>query len=432
MKKISIKNKLYLNIVPIIIVGIILSFSLLYYIANQKYVDYLNEQYEDDVEYLQKVATDILKTGTIPERDYIKLPENSSGIKIFDEKNSLVYSYDAKNDPKGGMMRDMSCCNFISYSLDGYGRLDVYSHCEIDETEISVGFRRDLIVAVILAGLVTILISIIIINRIANKMSSELNSISKYANKIETGILDNKVKTDIAEIDNIKNSLFNLGARLSEKERLRKEKIDIIKHQLSTPLTIIKTTLEGMIDDVIDFDKDYIKRCLVENDRIREKMENLYLEIEKNSDEINKESINLKDLIQEIINNFIASFQQKGVKIVAELNDRILETDKNILVSSVYNILSNAYKYTSKGDKVFIKLSDKLIISDTGIGIGDIDKDKIFEAYYRGMNSENFHGKGLGLYDTKKNLEKLGYSIYLDRNSKDTTFIIDFNGKDKE
>lgn len=425
MKKISIKNKLYLNIVPIIIIGIILSFAILYYIANQKYIDYLNEQYQDDIEYLQSVSYQILTTGEKPANEHLHLPDNCSGIRVYDHKNNLVYSHERGK----GRRMDISCCDFTTYEIAGYGTLEVYDHCAVDQTDESIGFRQDLIWAVIIAGSITILISMIIINRMANKMSAELSDISEYAGKMETGIVENTVDTDVIEIDNINNSLHNLGIKLTEKERLRKENIDLIKHQISTPLTIIKTTLEGMKDDVIEMDKEYIERCLRENDRVREKLDNLYLDIEKHSDEITIETFNIKDLIEEIISSFKVSFEQKGVKIKTELSNMVLETDKNLLVSSVYNILSNAYKYTRKGNTVSIVLSDKLTISNTGETIDDKDKERIFDPYYRGKNADVTSGKGLGLYDTKNNLKKLGFSIYLDREKKETTFVIDFNLK---
>lgn len=423
MKKISIKSKLYLNIVPVIVIGIVLSFAMLYYIANQKYENYLNEQYKDDITYLKAVSMEILKTKNKPKGEHLHLPSNSLGIKVYDLDNNLVYSHESKKK----MMNGKSCCDYVSYDIKDYGTLVVYNHCDIGMTANSIGFRQDLFMAIVLSGFVTILISIIVINRMANKMSRELNAISTYAGKIETGILDDRVDTDVIEIDNIKNSLFNLGARLSKKERLRKEKIDLIKHQISTPLTIIKTTLEGIIDDVVDFDKEYINRCLIENDRVREKLNNLYTDIENSSVVIKKEAINLQDLVKEMVSSFSVSFEQKGVKLVTKLNDLSLETDKNLLVSSIYNILSNAYKYTKSGDTISIVLNDKLIISDTGIGISDKDKEKIFDAYYRGVNAISSDGKGLGLYDTRNNLERLGYRVYLDREQKNTTFVIDFN-----
>lgn len=339
LKKISIRSKLYINIVPIIIIGVIASFAALYYIANEKYSDYLYDQYEYDIEYLKDISVEIIQNGTIPSEKYIRLPDSCAGIRVYDLNDNLIYTKVSKNN----MMNDISCCDFISYEIEGYGRLEIYSHCAIEHTEDSIGFRKGLIWAVIIAGFITVLITILVINRMANRMSKELNGVSEYAGKMETGIMETSIDTNIVEIDNINSSLHNLGVRLAEKERLRKEKIDLIKHQLSTPLTIIKTTLEGMMDDVVELDKEYIERCITENDRIKEKLESLYVDIESNTETIKKEKTNLKDLINEIVDSFSVSFGQKGVKLVTDLEDLILETDKNLLIASIYNILSNSY-----------------------------------------------------------------------------------------
>lgn len=429
MKRISIRNKLYISIVPIIVIGIIASFAMLYYIANEKYVDYLYEQYEHDVEYLKSVSIEILKNGNIPATGHVDLPDSCSGIRVYDLNDNLLYSQDAESV----MMKDISCCDFTTHDIAGYGRLEIYSHCEVHNTSGSLGFRRDLVWAVIITGGIALFIGLLFINRIANRISGELNDISEYAGKMESGLIRNSVDSNIKEIDNINSSLHNLGVRLAEKERLRKEKIDLLKHQINTPLTILKTTLEGMIDDVIEPDKEYLSRCLAENDRIRDKIESLYIDMASDKDLIKKEKFNLKDIINEIIGSFSVSFEQKGVKVNTELSDLTIETDKNLLVSSIYNILSNAYKYTRKGDRISIILNDRLIISDTGIGIGEEDKEKIFDAYYRGESALGIKGKGLGLYDTKSNLDKLGYTIILDKNHNETSFVIDFglDGKNK-
>jgi len=91
------------------------------------------------------------------------------------------------------------------------------------------------------------------------------------------------------------------------------------------------------------------------------------------------------------------------------------------LSQAIYNVLTNAYKFTR--DNGYVKISynmdseDLVIrIDDNGIGIAKEELDRIFEAYYRSSTTTDFSGDGIGLYIAKENLHKIHGTIQVSSN----------------
>jgi len=86
------------------------------------------------------------------------------------------------------------------------------------------------------------------------------------------------------------------------------------------------------------------------------------------------------------------------------------------LSQCIYNLLTNAYKFTGPHGKVEVSYeeSDKNVsihIKDTGTGIAEEDIPHLFDAYFRGHNTAAITGDGLGLYVVKENLDQMGGSV---------------------
>jgi two-component system phosphate regulon sensor histidine kinase PhoR len=95
------------------------------------------------------------------------------------------------------------------------------------------------------------------------------------------------------------------------------------------------------------------------------------------------------------------------------------------------NLLTNAFRFTPSGGTISLDVtrqSNHLLIeiSDTGIGIPEVDQQRIFEAFYRGTNIEARNGLGLGLSIVHEALQQLNGSITLtSKAGKGTTFRVD-------
>ena len=229
-----------------------------------------------------------------------------------------------------------------------------------------------------------------------------------------------KVKeSGVKEIRIIQHKLDMLQAKLSLKQKSMKRLIDEMIHQTRTPLTILKTKLEGIDDGVILMDKNVINICEEQIKNITYIISNIgnMIEAEKEIEIINLERFQIDKMIDQIITGMKTQFERKGIDLVCKTNiSEPIYTDRNLLSQCIYNILTNAYKYTQPGGSVEVEYfftddNINIVVRDTGTGIKKDELEKIFEPYYRGSSSNNSKGEGIGLYIARENVRKIGGSI---------------------
>jgi signal transduction histidine kinase len=112
--------------------------------------------------------------------------------------------------------------------------------------------------------------------------------------------------------------------------------------------------------------------------------------------------------------------------------NKLVKMDIEKMTLAIKNIIDNAISYTEVGGKISIKLSRekdtvRLIISDTGVGIPEKQKDRVFSKFFRGANVVKMEtdGTGLGLFITKNIIETHGGNIdFESEEGKGTTFFI--------
>jgi signal transduction histidine kinase len=134
--------------------------------------------------------------------------------------------------------------------------------------------------------------------------------------------------------------------------------------------------------------------------------------------ELELESVQLNEIIQEAINNLSYIDINRKIKIEIDVScNQCIKTDVNRFTIIINNLLSNAYRYHNYNqDNPYIKFTAEkrdgfifITVRDNGWGISEEHQKKIFDMFYRA--SEISAGSGLGLYIVKETLEKLGGTI---------------------
>lgn len=242
------------------------------------------------------------------------------------------------------------------------------------------------------------------------------------ANKIH---LDNKIYIALLIIDVSKDN---------EMVIMKKEFFANASHELKSPLTTIigyqELIKSKMITKKVDLEKINLA-TLKEANRMKNIVLDM-LDLSKLEYEQNKEidNINLKDVINDVIKNLETQKASKNIKITAELKDFSLNINEDDAYKLINNLILNAINYNKENGSINIKLDDKLIISDTGIGISELDLPHIFERFYRvdKARSKDNSGTGLGLAIVKHIC--LNYKFKISVESKidiGTTFTILFH-----
>lgn len=189
-------------------------------------------------------------------------------------------------------------------------------------------------------------------------------------------------------------------------------------HDIRTPLTLIKTPIDDIINDsnVDSYVKEKLSVAAKGVNSVLRMVSNLIdFEKESNYGGLNLSFNNIDEFINTIMNGFMENVMSRNIKFTFESGTKGLSVnfDRAKLESIVKNIISNAVKYTPDNGSITVTTSiDKknwyIQVRDTGIGIKKDELGKLFNMYFRGSNAINakITGSGVGLLFTKKLVKK--------------------------
>lgn len=217
--------------------------------------------------------------------------------------------------------------------------------------------------------------------------------------------------------------------------------VSISAHQIRTSLSalkwIIKMFLDGDLGKLTAEQENLMRRAYDSNDRAINIVSELLL-ANKTENVTEREcvfsSVDITELIDNSIFDFSGEAHTKGIEVIfltPKTKLPLVRADKEKLRVVLQNLLENSIKYSNSHGKIFITLTQKgdlveVSIKDTGIGISEEGKKKIFEKFYRdsGAQKKETAGSGIGLFTSKKIVEEHGGKIWFE-SSKDegTTFF---------
>jgi two-component system phosphate regulon sensor histidine kinase PhoR len=233
------------------------------------------------------------------------------------------------------------------------------------------------------------------------------------------------------------SSLFYLLKIIKNQKQLAEVKNDLISnvtHEFKTPIATISVALESIKDfNVIDNKektKSYIDLSKIQLDKLNVMVEKLLETATMDSEnlDLNKETIEVSEMLQTLVDKHQMQTQTKQIHF-----DNTTSVDGFVDVfhfeNAINNVIDNAIKYG--GNHITISLNNKpngfeIVVSDDGKTLTKAHKDVIFEKFYRipKGNTHDVKGFGIGLYYTKKIIEKHQGKIDLELNNGLTTFKI--------
>lgn len=202
-------------------------------------------------------------------------------------------------------------------------------------------------------------------------------------------------------------------------------------HQLKTPLSVIKLVAEKN-----KFEPDYKKilksATLIQYDL--DQVLNMY-KLDSIKNDFQVQQINLRQIAKNNINELKSNFIEKNIFPKLYIDENLtVYSDYKWLSFVIYQLLTNAIKYSDNGKSVYIKAyseNKKIILSieDEGCGITKEDIPRIFDLFFTGQNGQLYgESSGLGLYMVKQILDYLGHLIEVESDTKNgSKFKIIFN-----
>ncbi|WP_456455887.1 sensor histidine kinase [Thermovibrio sp.] len=199
---------------------------------------------------------------------------------------------------------------------------------------------------------------------------------------------------------------------------LKKEVISTLSHELRTPLSVIRGNGELLLE--LGYDKEVVEEIVRKTCEIEEVLKSLKKLFDGSK---GFPVVNLRPIALQVLGFFKRRAEEKGLRLSWELSDTAVAAEPLLFKQLLKNLLDNAVKFTDRGEvKVFLS-KDFLKVEDTGRGIPEELRERVFEKYFKGEGG----GQGIGLSVVKEIAKFHGWRLEVkSEEDKGTSFTVYF------
>lgn len=299
-------------------------------------------------------------------------------------------------------------------------------------------FKNSVYGGIFITFIIGMVISFLVSQRLAKPISTELVLVSQGAKKIASGELDHRLPSGgtVKEIADLKEVMNGMAITLGEQDDLRRNLVATVSHEVKTPLTVLKSQVEALIDGIYEPTHDRFDQCRDEILRLEALMARMddYDYFAEGSYVLNLTRFSLLEELQALSTILKPQFEKKDLLISISVDsDLFIRTDRYKLRQILYNLLSNAYKFSDHGTTVGLKgtMSHDICsieVSNKGLAISEVEQEVVFNQRYRSKNADmkDPHGKGLGLFISRSLAEVLDGNLrIIESNEQQTIFRLE-------
>lgn len=230
--------------------------------------------------------------------------------------------------------------------------------------------------------------------------------------------------------------LYDADKESSRLEKLRRDFISNISHELKTPVTVLRGSLEAICDEVVtdplqiqEYHRQMLKESIFLQRLIGDlldlsKLQNLDFAMETSD-------VFIEDVLDDAVRSIsvIAQQRQVSIKVNCLQPDLCVIGDYGRLRQLLLILLSNAVKFSPSHQTVVVSLeNNKLSVCDCGSGIAKEELDFLFDRFYKSRDEQNKDGSGLGLTIAKEIVQRHNFKIFVEnRNPSGACFTILFS-----
>ena len=299
---------------------------------------------------------------------------------------------------------------------------------------------------VLVLGMSQILLLILVIAVVISGISATWIS-KKIVNPLNSINVDEPLDSDVyEELKPFTKRIAEENFEKAQREEIRAQYTANVSHELKTPLTSIsgfaEILMQGGTDPKITI--DFSKSIYDEAQRMTTLVNDIIKlsKLDEKSIAMEKEALSLRTICREVMEVLSASAKAKNLSLNLEGDSGLINGVEPVIYEMVYNLVDNAIKYNKIDGSVNINIQElsnnvgdknKVVLSvhDTGIGIPAVEKDRIFERFYRidKSRSRSLGGTGLGLSIVKHAAKYHNASILVtSEEGSGSTFTVMFEG----
>jgi len=289
-----------------------------------------------------------------------------------------------------------------------------------------------------------VFVSVFVAFAFSARFTKPLNKMKVAALRISGG--DYAAKTGVVQVDEIGElasvldsmaDKLAMSAKEREKlEKLRRDFLANISHELRTPVTVIRGSLEAILDGVVtdkglitEFQGQMLDECMYLERLVTDLLDLSRLQ---NTDfVIETEPVDIKEIIVDVIRTMTRVAEKKEIGFIFDCEENSFSTigDYGRLRQMLINVVDNAIKFSPPKSKVSVRLTKKadtaqIHICDQGSGISLENIDHIFERFYKEDFEQNKVGAGLGLPIAKQIADRHGIAIAVENSPEGGTVFM--------
>jgi signal transduction histidine kinase len=217
------------------------------------------------------------------------------------------------------------------------------------------------------------------------------------------------------------------GGVMDDAERMRRELVAAVSHDLRTPITSLRLLTDAIADDVVDdaTRRAYLGQMSTHLNALSALIDDLFELSRLEAGEIawSLEQVALDELVGETVEAMRVQADARHVEVRAELPPglRPAHGDPEKLQRVLFNLIQNAIRHTPADGSVVVRAEPagdavEIEVADTGAGIAGADRDRVFEPFFRGGAdaARPSNGAGLGLAISRAIVEAHGGRIWLE------------------
>ena len=269
------------------------------------------------------------------------------------------------------------------------------------------------------------------VGKIARRYNQVMASLEDYAQQLKelNRSLEEKVAERTAELALANNELIETNQKLTKLDKLKDEFLANTSHELRTPLNSIIGLSESLIDgaggQITDYAASNLAMIANSGRRLYSLVSDIldFSQILHNNLNLNLKAVGLREVVEIVLLLCRPLVGNKHLQLVNHISNELpaIKADESRLQQILYNLVGNAIKFTQQGTVEVTAVVQKkslvtVSVKDTGIGISEEYRERIFDSFTQAQGSadRSYEGVGLGLSVTKKLVEFHGGTIWVE------------------